>query len=1029
LSPFALAQTSQQPKSVLDFVKTTVSDQSNVGFAVTNPTPNYADVQFTLYGLDGNPVSSGLAANPVRYRVAPRGQISMLARDLFAASAVDGWVQVTSLTPGLTGAYLLGDFAKNLEGSAPATELSTQVVPLLQEDANNNTTLVVLNPSSTGNSTVNIGFYGSAGQQLGIPITLTLSPHAAQRFPLSSVPNLPSDNFSARIQSSIPAAATALVQRANGLLFVPGQAVDQPVAVRMAPHFLSGNGFDSRLVLTNPNNTPVTVTLTLIGANGGPVDPSLQGLTSNSFNIPANGSISKNTTDILGRPFIIPLTIDGWLRIESPNAVALDGVLVLDETTTVSSIPMQTNAQTQVVYSEIFENQSTVTELVLVNPAAVSASVDVFLLQSDGTTLAQNTIAVPANSKATRYIRDIVPGALNQTGTYVFVRSSVPVYSTAFVASGSTFFANVAPGLVSPGFFPDAVGTTPRIQLAGSSDVTSGSSIRVTVVAATSNDAVFTIGSQTVPYQQVSAIAGIFQLQLPALDTGFVYLRVHANGADSPAVALRVLPPDNSPIQNISGTALYQKIDVTDSGLDLTHPVMFPIRNARVEVRNSISQALVSVSETDTLGRFTLAVPFDPNLMVQVFSRIRSFDLRVADNTNVNALYAISAGLDGTAANSNLVLMDTTRASGAFNILEVIQRANDTVKTADPNLSPIPVTVFWSSRNTHTPGNPAAGLIGTSEFNVSNSTAYILGDRDTDSDEYDDAVIAHEYAHMLAAKYSRDDSPGGPHILGDMLDPRLSWSEGWANFFSSAVRNDPIWRDSHGPNGAQVLRYDLSDNSPAADPHPGYWSEASVQSLLWSLVAEPENPYPFSALWAAFADLQNDRFVYLPYFLDHFIARTPAATTEVLGLAQARYIDYQPHGVPSVTNPFPTPMTVGSVAQGYVDSYSSSRSNLVTSSHFYTFTTAGGAATITMIIAGLGPGNNPANNDLDIFLYDVNGRMVDKSDTGLNGQPERISDRLPAATYIIEVRSYYTKGETGNPVYNSGDYRLSVAVQ
>jgi hypothetical protein len=491
---------------------------------------------------------------------------------------------------------------------------------------------------------------------------------------------------------------------------------------------------------------------------------------------------------------------------------------------------------------------------------------------------------------------------------------------------------------------------------------------------------------------------------------------------------LHVRPPDNSPTQNISGTALYQKIDVTDSGLDLTHPVMFPIRNARVEVRNSISQ-LVSVSETDAFGRFTLAVPFDPNLTVQVLSRIRAYDLRVADNTNQNVLYAISGKVDGTAGNSNLLLMDTNRLSGAFNILEEIQRANDTVRTADPNLPPIPVTVFWSKNNTHTLGNPAAGLIGTSEFNVANNTAYILGDRDTDSDEYDDAVIAHEYAHMLAAKYSRDDSPGGPHYLGDMLDPRLSWSEGWADFFSSAVRNDAIWRDSHGPNGSQVLRYDLSDNSPAADPHPGYWSEASVQSLLWSLLADPENPYPFSAIWGAFADMKNDRFVYLPYFLDHFIARMPSATTEVLGLAQARSVDYQPGGVPSVTNPFPQPIVVGSVAQGAVDSYSTRRSNLVTSSHFYTFTTTGGAATITMVIAPPGPGTNPNNNDLDIFLYDVNGRLIDKSDTGLNGQPERMSDRLPAATYVVEVRSYYTKGETGNPVYNSGDYKLLVAVQ
>ena len=101
-------------QSVLNFAKATVSDSLNGGFAVTNPTANYADVQFTLYGLDGNPVSSGLV-NPVRYRIAPKGQISMPATEIFAASKVEGWVQATSPTSGLMGSYVSGDFAFKVE--------------------------------------------------------------------------------------------------------------------------------------------------------------------------------------------------------------------------------------------------------------------------------------------------------------------------------------------------------------------------------------------------------------------------------------------------------------------------------------------------------------------------------------------------------------------------------------------------------------------------------------------------------------------------------------------------------------------------------------------------------------------------------------------------------------------------------------------------------------------------------------------------------------------------------------------------
>ena len=119
----AHAQSVLPQGSVLNFVKATVNGQSNAIFALTNPTANYADVTFTFYGQDGNPISS--SANPVRHRLAPKGQLSMGANDLFAASAVDGWVQVTSPTPGLIGSYVLGDFANTLEGAEPGAPLST----------------------------------------------------------------------------------------------------------------------------------------------------------------------------------------------------------------------------------------------------------------------------------------------------------------------------------------------------------------------------------------------------------------------------------------------------------------------------------------------------------------------------------------------------------------------------------------------------------------------------------------------------------------------------------------------------------------------------------------------------------------------------------------------------------------------------------------------------------------------------------------------------------------------------------------
>src|SRR5207237_3142924 len=126
----------------------TFNDRFNAGFTVTNPTSNYADVQFALYGVDGNPVSSGLV-NPVRYRVAPKGQVSMLASELFAASKIDGWIQVTSPTSGLAGYYFSGDFVTSLEGAEASVPLTAQVGPVIRDDATNKTERVIVNPCTS----------------------------------------------------------------------------------------------------------------------------------------------------------------------------------------------------------------------------------------------------------------------------------------------------------------------------------------------------------------------------------------------------------------------------------------------------------------------------------------------------------------------------------------------------------------------------------------------------------------------------------------------------------------------------------------------------------------------------------------------------------------------------------------------------------------------------------------------------------------------------------------------------------------
>ena len=1020
----AQAAFAQTPQSVLNFAKTTVNERANTGFAVTNPTSAYADVTFTFYGFDGNPISSGLV-NPVRYRVAAKGQLSMRANEVFGGLKIEGWVQVTSPTPGLTGSYLTGDFTTTLEGAGSSAAFLSQVVPVIRNDPTNKTELFILNPGSAA-SNVAIKLFNGDGAAAGTVPSQIIAPHAALRLTAAEL-NASPGTLSAAITASVPVAATAIIDRADSLLFVPGQTIDSTATVRVVPQFLSGNGFDSVLVLTNPNASPVRVTFTLMGDSAA--------LAVTSFTIPANGSYSPDARALVGQQVITPI-VTGWLRIDSPN-VALAGVLILDQSQAVTSVPVQTAPLNRMIFSEFSGTDAMYTSLSLVNSSGAETAVDFTFVRTDGLTFAKKSVTIPAASKYTALIQDMVEGAGDVSG-YVVVRSSVPIYGVE-VAGDTTnkYLAGMAPNAVPDAFTPGEIAFIPSITRIEPAEIRQGITLRVSIASLTA-DEVFILGGQVLPApRQLAPGIPQYQVEVPAVEPGFINLVVRSNDIESAPVPLRVLSADNAPTQTLSGKAFYQKIDVTDSGLELGRPVMVPVRSARVEVFSRSTQSIVAVSETDVQGRYSVPVPLDPNLTVRVVSRLRSLDLKVEDNTNLNAFYTIAKDIDGRDSQADLLLTESSPESGAFNILEMIQRGNEMIKVADPRIALPPVTIFWSTRNRKGAGSLAQGFIPTTMFNIANNTAYVLGDRNEDSDEFDDAVIVHEYAHLLAAKFSRDDSPGGSHSISDMLDPRVAWSEGWANFFSSAVRNDSIWRDSMGPNGTIVSRFDLEDNNPPGLAKAGYWNEASVQSLLWDLYDDraDENDnvqYPFSMIWKAFTQLRSDRFVYVPYYIEHFIAQLPPAAADAVGtMALAREIFFQANGRPIVTNPFPTAMTAGSSVSGYVDSLTPRRNNLMTSSHFYTFTTAAvGAASIRLDIIGTGPGDNPNANDLDLFLLDANGRVLDRSDRGLNGQSELIAQpRLPAGTYVVEIRSFYTKAETGGFVFNSGQYRLSVSVQ
>ena len=108
---------------------------------------------------------------------------------------------------------------------------------------------------------------------------------------------------------------------------------------------------------------------------------------------------------------------------------------------------------------------------------------------------------------------------------------------------------------------------------------------------------------------------------------------------------------------------------------------------------------------------------------------------------------------------------------------------------------------------------------------------------------FDDAVILHEYGHFAADNISHLNNAGGIHQWDSHISLALAWNEGWASFFSSAVRNDPYYVDIsiQNPQTGSVFSYYVNIESGTTNSTSNTNefvrddNEAAVAMVLWDI--------------------------------------------------------------------------------------------------------------------------------------------------------------------------------------------------
>ncbi len=356
----------------------------------------------------------------------------------------------------------------------------------------------------------------------------------------------------------------------------------------------------------------------------------------------------------------------------------------------------------------------------------------------------------------------------------------------------------------------------------------------------------------------------------------------------------------------ISGTAKYEDKPFSIAGFTGA-VVPTPIRGAIINVIAIDGFVTMATGKTGEDGSFGFAGLNNSarrsGFYIQIPSKTASDDaaqVEIRNNSTDRALYAmVSLPHDDSKGSSffDTLVAGVSDVGGAFNLFDVFLKSNQfTQKVVCPPSNTVCVppllSAFWEK----------GGTTGTF-YDDQQDAIFILG-ATSDPDEYDDTVVAHEYGHFVLSHFSHDQSPGGSHVLSDnKQDIRLSWSEGWASFFSSAVRNDPVHLDTtlSSTFSFEIEQYTSPQSPTLSSATITTTNEIAVAGVLWDVFDAPpadtdSDPLllGFTPLWEGLLKIQKSPTLIpatMESFWIQFSSLSPASSSPLQSIMTERKIE------------------------------------------------------------------------------------------------------------------------------------------
>jgi len=190
--------------------------------------------------------------------------------------------------------------------------------------------------------------------------------------------------------------------------------------------------------------------------------------------------------------------------------------------------------------------------------------------------------------------------------------------------------------------------------------------------------------------------------------------------------------------------------------------------------------------------------------------------------------------------NGSSIQIPVNSGSGAARVFDYLRYVYNTSENRWPSKIPDPIVIWFGISVDWSCGSCVWPVYNT-VFGVDfRSQIFLSGG--SDEGYWSDAVTAHELGHWAMFSFGRSPNEGGQHCFGVPTLPGQAWSEGWATWFSSDAREEPLYYDKQ--NGSMfwfsIDTRQYSGNMPwqRAIPSLGLlqnMDENEVSSIMWGL--------------------------------------------------------------------------------------------------------------------------------------------------------------------------------------------------